>query len=1263
VSSKQLRRIGETAGQSKEEFVIASARFASAIARSGIARNRSRRVATGAASRHAKGGSAPSPASVRRFALACLCILALAAVFAAGAQAIQTHQHLFSFDGSGTPGGSFRPLKVAVDQSANVVYVLDYRYGTVDKFDDSGTPQNFSALSSSALDGAGAGQADQTPQDSIGVTGETDLAVDDSGTATDGNLYVASETGFLYAFDAAGNFLWEIDGSGPAGTPSGSLDNPCGVAVGSDGSLYVAGFSAAAVRKFTPSGSGATYVSETGVGSSPCHIAIDSADNLYVNHLSADVEKFDSAGVSQGQIDAGPANAVAVDPATDHVYVDGGESIREYDAAGTAISEFGQGDLSRSLGLAIEATSGRVFAIEETTESILVYGPLLTLTDVSTGPVSDISPTGATVSGQIDPAGGLEATCEFEYGTDTSYGQTAPCLPPGPFTSSALVSAELSGLTMSTTYHYRLSSTNSDGTNHGADQTFTTSGPPLVETKIATGVAFGEATLQGAVNPNSFATTYHFEYGPTTAYGTSTPTRSLPAGTTFQDVQAHLVGLSADTTYHFRIVASNSIDSAQSPDRAFRTFSQEGGHIEGRAYELVSPPDKAGNDVAANPWRTKAAVDGNAVSFITKGAFGDVGGTSIGVEYIAQRGPDGWTTHGLSPNQPPASNPYGALFNQTKYVGDPSPDLSKGVIFARTPLTDAPNVAKANNLYLRTNMRANIGPNPSDGAEYQLLTDSVNQLTRDESKPLSPYLLYTAQTADLGHIVFDDANNLTADASGEGPKAYEWDHGTLRLVGILPNGDPAPNSVAGFGAGVHNDAGVNASGGYAQHTISADGSRVVFNDSGSSESCGGLPDGGVCGAIYIRENHSVTIKVNVDERSVPDPDWPEPAPALFRGASADGSRVFFETNQKLLDADHNDVGDLYMYDLNAPAGEHLQLISVDNEPSDDSDRSRSANGVIGVSDDGQYVYFAGNGRLVSGQGPFAGNNPVTGSNHFAVYVWHDGSVRLVGFIQGLSSDNAVPLGGLKQHASRVSPNGKTIIYQTSGENPPYSNETPDCAQRSCVEVYAYNYDSDHLDCASCKPSGEVSGHSANFEALGDAAFTLGPESFHQNHALSDDGSKVFFSTQDSLVPQDNNGQWDAYEYDVDTGQRHLLSTGQCACDSYFVEATPSASDVFIQTRERLVGIDRDRNADLYDVRVGGGIAAQNALSPAECEGDACQPPASAPNDATPGSSTLKAPGNPKVKKTKKPKKHRHHKKHHHNQHGHHSQGNRTHKHG
>ena len=80
---------------------------------------------------------------------------------------------------------------------------------------------------------------------------------------------------------------------------------------------------------------------------------------------------------------------------------------------------------------------------------------------------------------------------------------------------------------------------------------------PAATTSAASNRASNSATLNGTVNPNGCSTTVHFQYGTTTSYGHTTASQTK-TGNTDQSVIANISGLNANTTYHFRLVATNS---------------------------------------------------------------------------------------------------------------------------------------------------------------------------------------------------------------------------------------------------------------------------------------------------------------------------------------------------------------------------------------------------------------------------------------------------------------------------------------------------------------------------------------------------------------------------------------------------------------------------------------------------------------------------------------------------------------------------------
>ncbi len=103
-----------------------------------------------------------------------------------------------------------------------------------------------------------------------------------------------------------------------------------------------------------------------------------------------------------------------------------------------------------------------------------------------TGAGSGSTVTGITLNGTVNPNGANVSDCHFDYGTTTSYGSRAPCAQsPGAGTSAVPVSAVLAGLLPNTSYHFRLVSTNSAGTDYGADQTVVTAIPVPTVTAVS----------------------------------------------------------------------------------------------------------------------------------------------------------------------------------------------------------------------------------------------------------------------------------------------------------------------------------------------------------------------------------------------------------------------------------------------------------------------------------------------------------------------------------------------------------------------------------------------------------------------------------------------------------------------------------------------------------------------------------------------------------------------------------------------------------
>ncbi len=189
--------------------------------------------------------------------------------------------------------------------------------------------------------------------------------------------------------------------------------------------------------------------------------------------------------------------------------------------------------------------------------------------DAVTQPATSIATTSATLNATIDP-NGVGGTAQFEWGTDPTLATkttTATSTPAsGTLSGSDPIAASLNltGLNSGTTYYFRIKV----GTVFGDILSFVTipvSAPPTATTQSATSITHNSATLNGAINPNltnvtavqfvygtnsslsSGNTTYTFDDGSGVAYST--------AGGLSESFTLDLTGLSAGTTYYFKIVA------------------------------------------------------------------------------------------------------------------------------------------------------------------------------------------------------------------------------------------------------------------------------------------------------------------------------------------------------------------------------------------------------------------------------------------------------------------------------------------------------------------------------------------------------------------------------------------------------------------------------------------------------------------------------------------------------------------------------------
>lgn len=193
---------------------------------------------------------------------------------------------------------------------------------------------------------------------------------------------------------------------------------------------------------------------------------------------------------------------------------------------------------------------------------------------VATRSASSVKQQSAVLNGTVNPNGSA-TTYFFQWGLTNTYGDNSAPRSSGSGTKPLSVRATAGHLVPGTIYHYRLVAANKLGATLGADRTFKTAGhpPPGVSTGPTSQVGPNSATVTGVIDPNAQATTWTFQYGLSTAYGSSTFGGSLPAGSAPVTVSQGLQGLAPATIFHYRLVGSHGgTATSYGLDQIFMTF-------------------------------------------------------------------------------------------------------------------------------------------------------------------------------------------------------------------------------------------------------------------------------------------------------------------------------------------------------------------------------------------------------------------------------------------------------------------------------------------------------------------------------------------------------------------------------------------------------------------------------------------------------------------------------------------------------------------
>ena len=910
---------------------------------------------------------------------------------------------------------------------------------------------------------------------------------------------------------------WTSDGSPvPTYTLDPSFEVPRGQAIAVDPTthdLLVADPGAEAVRHYNTSGTLQATISTPSI--SPSWLAVLSDGSFYVAPASgSDLTHFSATGTLLGTIaGVGSLHGLTYDPVRNVVVASVGDQLKAYSPAGALLAESAT-VTTAGLGTAVSPTG---LLYEHTGASINVYSPGI-VPGIEAPAASSITPTGFHVEAEVDPGeeGGSVPTgsaVRFEYRLAGTSGWSA--------TSDQAVGAlgsygaDISGLAPNSQYEVRAVGSNAVITKLGpVSQLMTAVSPPGTETGSATDVTETSAVLNGTINPFGLQTSYYFEYGTTTAYGSRIPAgiEAVAGGGRVPELFSRTItGLSPGTTYHFRLVATNSAGTAQGPDRTFTTIAVGG--IPARAYEQVTPADKKGAAIIPR-LSIQASANGNGLTYITKTGSSS---SPILARSVALRGSDDW---GEKLDTDPPLNPAdGALLIHPSLAL--SSDYTHALVVSNRALTPGEGIEQGANIYVKDIL--------SD--TYQFIGASSAPRAFNNFVGASSAGTYIAGSPDFSWVIFESPPSLQPGV----PKnaIYRWSETEgLEVLSTLPNGEPS--------------AAVRANVQPVYNIVSADGSRIYYSAFGGAEE-----------GIFMRDGGGAPKPISVSH--VPG-DPATPRWAMLLGINPSGRYAFFTSETKLTSDAPGESGDLYRYDA---VDDSLEYLGARVYTEIASDYPRITTGSFGIGADGSTFYFIsrisseskgdlsvwheGAIHTITSGGPGGGEERASPNGRYFVYYASVGETPGVIELYDAETDESSCVSCL----SDGTPVSATAAESTMGDLL-FSNRSPLAVDDSGT-VY--------FDTTARLVAADVNG-TRDVYAYRDGSTRLispGNRPFDAIYAdATPDGSNIFFTTAQKLVGRDNDESIDVYDARINGGFASQNPPPPLECLRDDCKATPGA---------------------------------------------------------------------------------------------------------
>jgi DNA-binding beta-propeller fold protein YncE len=1167
---------------------------------------------------------------------ALLATVGLLLTIAASASALSQRGHVLAntFGTEGSGAGELKdPQGVAVNEQTGDIYVVDAGNARVDRFDAegkfisawgigvSGEEHNFGICTTTCHPG-------QAARGKGNLFNARDIAVDNSTSESDpsrGDVYVevmpfeieeggkeVEREGAIEKFTAGGELLAkgsQITHFKEAAGFTEEIEEPFGIFVGPAGNLYL--YDEEYVAKFS---NGIPNKPESAVeaefeGSEAHGVAVDPQHDLY---LGSEFPSGAPPVISEHQPDGEPlldtiydkpTTSIALESSAQGDFVLGNEtSVAVLASDKRFVQTLGEGQLTKSAGVAVNAASGHIYAADAATAKIVDFG-LEGAGEPTFGAstATNTTPTSAELTARINPHGGENAKYTFRISTATVPGPGDPCTSPcfeAPSPPAALGSSgfdevttapqNVEGLSPETKYQYRVWA---QTTVEGATQTAESAEH-----------AFTTPFESGSTLPDGRA---YEQVSPPNKNGSALQPKPAEGGV----IQAATDG--SALTY----LGAGAISNTEGNEEPEGNHGPNLTQIVGR----WGPSGWSAHDIDVKHDKGEGLTPGSGNNYQMFSP--DLGSSvleSFGSESMERPPLDGEASQERtpylrsqaaeclqSPAPPSCFEPLVSKANTTetfgtkiKFAGS-SPDLQHVVLESAVALTSQA-VPSSKNLYERL-----------AGAPGALELVSVLPSGLPASFAALGYqqgkirMNQNAVSTDGTRVIF----STYANANGESPvHLYLRDTalGKTAQVDLQEAGTTVPASVfPGLPASYEHPFYQGAT---------PDGSTIFFTDewrlTKDSTSRPGSKDLYACRIVLTAgEPECKLTDLTVDSAAQAG----DVQGILGTGSNAAGTSIYYVANGRLApnansakcqggegwgakEAQELEEGvELEAKQLNTVCNLYVQHFNAESE-------TWTVPKVVAILSEEDEPDWLTSRQTRSG---------------------------IRGYLGSITS--------------RVSPDGERLAFMSDRNLTGYEPRDP-ATGRGVEEVYSYDNATAEVVCASCSPGGAAPQSVFDQEAAGEGIGLLvdRPQlwqdrrlsgsipgwtnwelsnAYYQARYLNDQG-RLFFTSVEALVPQDKNGKEDVYEYEplglggcttvAETfhpdrgGCVSLITSGTSTHESALLDASESGDDVFLLTAAPLVEQDKDTSFDVYDAAICGREGLRACVEPPAATKPICE---------------------------------------------------------